>query len=297
MSKGRSVGDRCEGASVKRRNIFSATAVALSLVCVGWPVPAAADQAPAAKKTPAPKKSSDWNGRFMTDYQGEVGELTLLALGSYLGGTFVSNGEQYSIGGRIDGSRATGAVTDPSYQSLPFEALASAAGIAFTVTIRNENGVPTPVTLTFERPEAFAARRAAEEARAAKAGGAAAAAGGGSGGGARAAGDARLVGAWRATEAGRSGDFTWASDNFIRFAADGSCADGGGRTYAGSGSVSGGTGAGAITACQWSVRDRVLYMRSGGGGWQQVAKYAVHENGDVMMWTYGDGSKRIWERQ
>ena len=279
---------------MKRRNIFYATVVALSVVCMGSPVPAAADQAPAAKKAPAPKKSSDWNGQFFTEYQGEVGELNLLALGRFLGGTFVSNGEQYSIGGRIDGGRATGSVTGPDYQSFPFEANASATGIAFTVTVRNENGVPTPVTLTFERPEAFAARRAAAEAKAAKAGGSGAAAGGGGGGG---GGDPRMVGAWRATEAGRSGDFTWASDNFIRFAADGSCADGGGRTYAGSGSVSGGTDAGAITACQWSVRDRVLYMRSGGGGWQQVAKYAVHENGNIMMWTYGDGSKRIWERQ
>lgn len=273
--------------------ILSAAAAALLLVSPCWPVAAAAEKAVPAKKAPAPKKGSDWNGQFFTEYQGEVGELNLLALGSFLGGTFVSNGEQYSIGGRIDGGRATGSVTDPNYQSLPFEALADPAGIAFTVTVRNENGVPTPVTLTFERPEAFAARRAAEQAKAAKAGGSGAAAGGGGGGG----GDPRMVGAWRATEAGRSGDFTWASDNFIRFAADGSCADGGGRTYAGSGSVSGGTGAGAITACQWSVRDRVLYMRSGGGGWQQVAKYAVHENGDIMMWTYADGSKRIWERQ
>ena len=280
---------------MNRRNIFPAAVLALSLVCMGWPVPAAADKAATAKKAPAPKKSSDWNGQFMTDYQGEVGELNLLALGRFLGGTFVSNGEQYSIGGRIDGGRATGSVTGPDYQSFPFEANASATGILFTVTVPDENGVPTPVTLTFERPEAFAARRAAAEAKAAKAGGRGA--GAGASGGARAAGDARLVGAWRATEAGRSGDFTWASDNFIRFAADGSCADGGGRTYAGSGSVSGGTGAGAVTACQWSVRDRVLYMRSGGGGWQEVAKYAVHENGDVMMWTYGDGSKRIWERQ
>ena len=58
MSKGRSVGDQCEGASVKRRNIFYATVVALSVVCMGSPVPAAADQAPAAKKAPAsPTKS------------------------------------------------------------------------------------------------------------------------------------------------------------------------------------------------------------------------------------------------
>ena len=282
---------------MKRRNIFYATVVALSVVCMGWSPPAAADKAATAKKAPAPKpkKTSDWNGQFFTEYQGEVGELNMLALGRFLGGTFVSNGEQYSIGGRIDGGRATGSVTGPDYQSFPFEALADPAGIAFTVTVRNENGVPTPVTLTFERPEAFAARRAAAEAKAAKAGGSGA--GAGASGGARAAGDPRMVGAWRATEAGRSGDFTWASDNFIRFAADGSCADGGGRTYAGSGSVSGGSDAGSITACQWSVRDRVLYMRSGGGGWQQVAKYAVHENGNIMMWTYGDGSKRIWERQ
>lgn len=277
---------------MKGRIILSAAAVALLLVSVSRPVASAADKSvaakKAAKKTAAPKKNSVWNGQFVTEYQGEVGELSLLALGSFLGGTFVSNGEQYSIVGRIDGSSATGTVTDPNYQPLPFEALANEAGIAFTVNVINENGVPTPVTLTFQRPEVAAARRAAEEARAAQSG---------ASGGVRGGGDARLVGAWRATEAGRSGEFTWASDSFIRFTADGSCADGGGRTYAGSGSVSGGTGAGAMTACQWSVRDRVLYMRSGGGGWQQVAKYAVHENGDVMMWTYGDGSKRIWERQ
>jgi hypothetical protein len=106
---------------VKRRKIFSATVVALSLLCMGWSPPASADKAATAKKAPAPKprpkRTPDWNGQFFTEYQGEVGELTLLALGSFLGGTFVSNGEQYPIGGRIYGSRATGSITGPVYQS------------------------------------------------------------------------------------------------------------------------------------------------------------------------------------
>jgi hypothetical protein len=251
----------------------------LLLVATGalWSVPAAAQKAPG------------WTGQYVTDYQGQPGELSLVALGSFLGGTFVSGGDQYTISGRIKKGAATGVVMDAAYQSMPFTARIGPSGPVFTVKVRDANGIEAPIVLTFERPEVAAARRAAEEARAASSGAAA--------GGGRGSVDARLVGAWRATEAGRSGDFSWASDSFIRFAADGSCADGGGRTFAGSGSVSGGTGAGAITACQWSARDRVLHIRSAGGGWRQVARYAVHEDGSAMMWTYADGSKLIWKRQ
>jgi hypothetical protein len=72
---------------------------------------------------------------------------------------------------------------------------------------------------------------------------------------------------------------------------------GGRRTPCSGSGAGGGTGPGPVAACQWSVRDRLLFMRSAGSGWQEIARYAVHEDGSVMMWTFADDSKRIWERQ
>lgn len=261
---------------------FIRLAAAVVLAVAGlWAAPAVA------------QKSADWAGQFVTEYEGQPGQLSLLPLGTWLGGTYVANGEQYTLVGRIDGSTATGTVTDPYAVQAPFEARLHAAGLVITVRIRDATGVEVPLSLNFERPE-VAAKRRASAGPGLLAGGGGAAASAGAGG--AAAGDARLVGAWRATEAGRSGDFTWASDSFIRFAADGSCADGGGRTYAGGATGSVGTGGGGVTVCQWRAQNRVLYLQTG-GGWQQVASYAVHEDGSLMMWTYADGSKRIWERQ
>jgi hypothetical protein len=197
--------------------------------------------APAA----APTRSADWAGQFVTEFEGQTGQLSLLVLGSWMGGTYVENGEQFTVVGRIDGTRASGTVTDQYHQQAPFDARLHAAGLVVTLNIKDQNGVEQPVTLNFERPEAAAKRRAAAApgllAGGGRAGGASDGSGGGGGGG-----DTRLVGAWRATEAGRSGEFTWASDNFIRFAADGSCADGGGRTYAGGANASFGAGPGAV---------------------------------------------------
>jgi hypothetical protein len=244
----------------------------------------------------AAQKSSDWAGNFVAEHQGQTGQLSLLVLGSWMGGSYTAGGENFTVVGKIKDSTATGTVTDQYYQQAPFEARLHAAGLIVTLKVKDQNGVEQPVTLNFERPE-VAARRQAAAGPGLLGGGANGtgslqaqpAAGGG--------GDSRIVGAWRATEAGRSGDFTWASDNFFQFAADGSCSDGGGQTYAGGATSSVGTGRSAASACQWRTQDRVLYLRYAGGQWQEVARYAVHEDGSLMMWTYGNGSKRIWERQ
>jgi hypothetical protein len=234
-----------------------------------------------------------WAGNYVTENQGYEGQLTLYQLGTRMAGVYTVDGEQFTVQGRIDGVTASGTVIDQNFDQAAFEARLHAAGLVVTLQVPDQSGRLVPVSLNFERAEVAARRQASGDAGTGGVG----LVGGAGGGGAAGGGDQRIVGAWRATEAGSSGDFTWASDAFVQFRADGSCAEGGGQTYAGGAGSSIGSGRGAMSACQWRTDERVLYLRRAGGGWEAIARYAVHEDGSLMMWTYDDGSKRIWERQ
>lgn len=261
------------------------------LFCVGTTAPANG-QIGGGSSVPA-NGPERWAGNYVTENQGYEGRLTLYQMGSRMAGLYVVDGEQFTVQGRIAGTSASGTVIDQNFDQAAFEARLHAAGLVVTLQVPNESGQLVPVALNFEREEVAARRKAAEGGG----GDTGVGFGGGSGGGGGTGGDQRIVGAWRATEAGSSGDFTWASDTFVRFHADGSCAEGGGQAYAGGAGSSVGSGRGEMSACQWRTDQRVLYLRRPGSSWDAVARYAVHEDGSLMMWTYDNGSKRIWERQ
>jgi hypothetical protein len=106
--------------------------------------------------------------------------------------------------------------------------------------------------------------------------------------------DDRLVGAWRHTQAYVSGDFSAAVDDYLWLDADGSYREGG-NAAAGDMGASMVTGEGEGANGAWKTADRVLYlMPAGAHEWYGVANYSVSESN--LMFTFGDGEKKIWER-
>jgi len=109
----------------------------------------------------------------------------------------------------------------------------------------------------------------------------------------RATHDQNLVGTWRFTDSYVSGEFSFATDWFIWFYADGTFKYSEGRTAGGGPDVSADTGAGDVGTATWKSENKSISLDEG-NGWQFYAKYYRENN--YLMLTYGNGKKQVWEK-
>lgn len=105
--------------------------------------------------------------------------------------------------------------------------------------------------------------------------------------------DRRLVGEWRYTSTYVSGDFSVATDYFMRFEPNGVVWYTDGRSAGGGSSSSFVTGELDVHQASWKAESKSLFFNYG-DGWSVHAKYAVDDNN--MMFTFNNGNKQIWER-
>jgi hypothetical protein len=110
-------------------------------------------------------------------------------------------------------------------------------------------------------------------------------------------GDPRLVGNWVSQSMISSGSASMASEQFLRFDADGSYAQGKGRSVAGgvNWSYQGGS-AGEMAQGRWRAEGEQLYTLGQGGQWQHVGRYGFTTDGQTMRITYNNGNKKLWSR-
>ena len=110
-------------------------------------------------------------------------------------------------------------------------------------------------------------------------------------------GDPRLVGNWVSQSMISSGSASMASEQFLRFNADGSYAQAKGRSVAGGGNWSyQGGGGGGTTQGRWRAESEQLYTMGQGGQWQHVGRYGFSPDGQTMRITYNNGNKKLWSR-
>jgi hypothetical protein len=107
--------------------------------------------------------------------------------------------------------------------------------------------------------------------------------------------DPSLIGQWTYTERYNSGDFSANTTLQMLVNPDGTYMYGAGNVSLG-GAYQGNTGnSGNVTRGQWRTEGGVVYiMEPGGTQWTAYARYYVE--GTSVMFTFGDGSRQLWER-
>lgn len=241
---------------------------------------------PAAAQTDGP-----FNGRFVTEVQGQSIELRLRQSGNTVEGVLQApQSPPTQLAGQADGRVATGLAGNTGGVGA-FEARRDGDTLALLLAELGPDGTPQQVTLEFRRVGAAPVGPRPDPAAAAGSPAPARPAAGGAGTG----GDPRLVGRWSKNESYRSGEFTAASETLMEIAADGRVAYGAGRVIAGDASTSGDSGRGGVQIAEWRARGGVLSMREPGGAWQEIGRYQVSDAG--MLIYLQNGSKELWYRQ
>jgi len=106
--------------------------------------------------------------------------------------------------------------------------------------------------------------------------------------------DRSLLGLWRFTDTYVSGDYSFATDYFIQFNANGILLLTDGRTAGGGPASSLDTGDGDTHQGEWKSEKNTVYTKDAKNRWQSYARYVV--DGNTMMLTYANGKKQVWEK-
>lgn len=213
--------------------------------------------------------SKAFHGVFHTTVQGNTGVLRLEQSGTRVSGKL----DQALLSGTVDGNTARGDLKNPENGEVGGTYFMTRKGdqIEFQLTLKDPSTGQTVTLPAFafmpgEPPEPSANL------------------------------DQQLVGRWRNTETYVSGDFSAATDTWLILNADGTFEYGHGKTGAGGAAGSVVSGRGDATTGKWRSQDKMLmYQETGSSGWETFARYYVE--GDTMMLTYGNGNKKIWNRQ
>jgi hypothetical protein len=221
------------------------------------------------KPTTGTPDQAPFHGTFHTTYQGSESIIRIEQSGQNVAGKI----DLAVLSGRVEGDSAKGEVKNPDTGEVggTFVMKRKGQDLEFHLTLRDPNSgqtVPLP---------AFTYKKGDPPAQPVKL-------------------DPGLVGRWRYTWTQTSGDFTAAVDTWLILNGDGTYEYGYSKGGAGGAAGSVVTDRGDATTGKWRAQDRLLqYQENGTGPWQTFARYYVE--GDTMMLTYDDGSKKIWYRR
>jgi hypothetical protein len=226
--------------------------------------------APAASASPAPATQQPFQGTYHASVQGNTSVLKIEQSGQ----TVTCRLDDATIVGQLSGETVRGSVKDPESGVVAGNFTLTRKGeenLVLSITLRHPEtgetldvppityarGEPPPVNVTLDRD---------------------------------------LVGRWRYTWTAVSDDITAATDTWLILKADGTYEYGYSKGGAGGAGGSIITDRGDASTGKWRCENRILlYQEAGSSAWQGFARYYVE--GEKMMLTYDDGSKKIWYRQ
>jgi hypothetical protein len=108
--------------------------------------------------------------------------------------------------------------------------------------------------------------------------------------------DPALIGSWVYSDTYSSGDFSATTTLQLLVSPDGSYQYGSGNVSLGGDYMGNSGGGGNVTTGQWRTEGGVVYvMEQGSPQWVPHARYYLE--GGCMMFTFGDGSRQLWNRR
>jgi len=229
--------------------------------------------------------TSDWTGSFEGSILGASATLIGLVQGDQWSGTISVSGYPIKIEGTIIDMKCTGNMTDPQTKSAsPFTAVY--AGKQITISIRDINpitGLEENMEFVFLKTNSqqvvgsiiSSSVNVVENTEAAKL-------------------DNALIGLWRYTDTYVSGEYSFATDYFLQFKANGVIITTDGRTAGGGPTSSLDSGDGDTHQGVWKSENKTIWTKDNAGQWQSYARYYV--DGNSMMLTYNNGRKQVWEK-
>ena len=224
------------------------------------------------------QESSSWNGMFTGTLVGVESTLQGQCTGANWNGVVDAGGYLFNLKGAIEGMNVKGTMSDPQAGAeLPFRA--SLSGNQLSIFIRDVNplsGVEEDMELVFTRsanqkPNVSSSKPVSGNTNI----------------------DPKLVGNWRYTDSYVSGQFSFATDYFMRFNQDGTMLWTDGRTAGGGPDISMDSGTGDVHEAHWKIDSKVIWL-NGGNGWEYYATYYAEDQ--RMMLTFKNGNKQVWER-
>ena len=222
------------------------------------------------------QESLSCDGIFHGNLLGIESTLHGQTTGANWNGTIDAGGYLFNLKGSVKGMNLNGTMSDPQTgTSLPFRALLS--GNQLTIYIHDINplsGEKEDMELVFTRSTNQKPVTASSKPSAANI-------------------DQRLVGNWRYTDSYVSGQFSFATDYFMRFNQDGTMLWTDGRTAGGGPDISMDSGSGDVHKADWKIDNKVIWL-NGGNGWEYYATY--YAENERMMLTFKNGNKQVWER-
>ena len=240
---------------------------------------------PANQPTPPPPspdapmtnpQPSAFAGTYSGVVNGVATTLTIQQQGATLQGQADAVGYRYTLSGAVNGVTARGRLDDPNTGG-GMDVELSIQGDQLTLTLYDAFGQRTPTY--FQRGEAAQpgpTPGAANEANVER--------------------DPRLVGVWSHQEVMSGGGVSVATQLLLQINADGRYASGDARTVGGGANWSGDTGrSGDVSTGSWRTQGGIIYVKDGGIQWTPYARYTVQ--GGSLMFTFGDGSTQLWQRQ
>ena len=229
--------------------------------------------------------ASEWKGDFIGSILGVNASMTGELSGIQWTGTIDVSGYPILLEGTVIDMECTGTMTDQqTRETTPFTA--KYARNQITISIRDLNPITGQVEnmdFVFTREDVFTTPSSGqshvtvvERGDAAKL-------------------DRSLIGLWRFTDTYVSGEYSFATDYFIQFKANGVVLLTDGRTAGGGMTSSIDSGDGDIHEGKWKTENKTVWTSDDKSEWQPYAKYYVE--GDSMMLTYNNGKKQVWVRQ
>ena len=225
---------------------------------------------------------SAWDGFFTGTILGIDASITGKTNGNQWTGNIDASGYPLQMSGTVTGMQCKGTMTDPStLESSAF--IGSLVGTQLSITIHDINpltGKEEEMQFLFERTNSSGPSAGSQQSdtpiTTAK------------------NIDTSLVGLWRRTETYVSSGFSFATDYFMEFFANGVVLVSDGRTAGGGPTSSIDSGAGDVHEGTWKTEGNRLWMNDGSSGWVNYSRYYVE--GGSMMLTFNNGKNEIWER-
>ena len=222
------------------------------------------------------QESASCDGMFHGTLLGIESTLEGKTTGANWNGKIDAGGYLFDLKGTADGPNLKGTMTDPQTgTSLPFRA--AILDNQLTIYIHDINpltGEKEDMELVFMRSTNQTSATTSSKLSASNC-------------------DPKLVGNWRYTDSYVSGQFSFATDYFMRFNQNGTMLWTDGRTAGGGPDISMDSGTGDVHKADWKIENKVIWL-NGGSGWEYYATYYAED--ERMMLTFKNGNKQVWER-
>lgn len=225
------------------------------------------------KVKPLPKKQISFYGIYSVTLQGKEVVISLNEKGNLVTGTFVMNGQQAKLNGIVKNLSCTGKITeDETGKTYNFVADRKADILNFSFTVPEQNNQVVKLVLKKETVQKVTSNNNAK--------------------------NPLLIGTWRNTEVLSSGTgalyTSFATDYFVKFAADGTALIWTGKSAGGSNGITiDGAKPGSVQQMQWFAEAKTLYLVN--PKTKQKAPVAFYAEANRMMLTSGK-TKKVYQR-